>query len=163
MVKHGSASVRKDTPHSNSTDPSQNPNLSRSIRRRAFRIINNQAIDSKTRGMLRYALGINDPWTPSLVRRAEAREVFGDTFSLTGALDQTIDERLEALTGLICRPGNEPDTKSGALLLLMSTIQDSNCPKELANTAKLLAFMRCCELNLCGMVANKWRWLRKSP
>jgi hypothetical protein len=59
---------------------------------------------------------------------------------------------LEALTDLICRVGNEPDIKSGALLLLMSTIENSSLPKSLATTTKYLAFMRCCELNAGGMV-----------
>jgi hypothetical protein len=174
MAKHGSASVRKEILHANnhlttqsvktksvteSGEPVPNAALSRSTRRRALRIINNSAIDPSTRGFIRYALGINDPWTPSLVRRAEAGEIFGEGFSLRGSgerevlqLDQKLDQRLEALTGLICRVGNEPDIKSGALLLLMSTIENSSRPKSLATTTKYLAFMRCCELNVGGMV-----------
>jgi len=34
----------------------------------------------------------------------------------------------------------------------MSTIENSAHPKAVANHAKHLAFSRCCELNLCGMV-----------
>jgi hypothetical protein len=34
----------------------------------------------------------------------------------------------------------------------MSSIEDSAYPKSLANTAKYLAFARCAELNLYGMV-----------
>lgn len=70
-------------------------------------------------------------------------------------MDQPIDERLEALIDLICRPGNEPDTKSGALLLLMSTLENSSQPKSLATTAKYLAFMHCCELNVSGIVDSQ--------
>jgi hypothetical protein len=53
---------------------------------------------------------------------------------------------------MICRDGNEPETKSAALLVLMASIEDSAYPKSLANTAKHLAFARCGELNLDGMV-----------
>jgi hypothetical protein len=152
MTKHGSASLRQETPHANNDQTTQST-LSRSIRKRALRIINNNAIDPTTRGFIRYALGINDPWTPSLVRRAESGEIFAEDFSLRASSeDQEIDERLEALTDLICRPGNEPDTKSGALLLLMSTLENSSQPKSLATTAKYLAFMHCCEFSVGGIV-----------
>lgn len=53
---------------------------------------------------------------------------------------------------MICRAGDEAETKSAALLVLMSTIEDSTHPKSLASTAKHLAFARCGELNLYGMV-----------
>jgi hypothetical protein len=42
--------------------------------------------------------------------------------------------------------------KSAALLVLMSTLENSQHPKALANTAKHVAFTRCGELNLYGMV-----------
>jgi hypothetical protein len=166
MTDHGSASTRKDA---HLTDPQPNQPLSRALRQRAMRIINNNAIDPGTRAFIRYALDTNDPWTPGLVRRAESGEVFDENFNLTrredepvkelsieyeaeSQLDQTIDEKLEALTDLICRPGNEPDIKSGALLLLMATLESSALPKTLATTTKNFAFLRCCELNLFGMV-----------
>src|SRR5215203_7188812 len=50
------------------------------------------------------------------------------------------------------RAGDEPETKSAALLLLMATIESSTDPKALASTAKHRAFTRCGELNLYGMV-----------
>ena len=53
---------------------------------------------------------------------------------------------------MICRAGDEPETKSAALLVLMATVENSSHPKALANTAKHLAFSRCSELNLYGMV-----------
>ena len=59
------------------------------------------------------------------------------------------EEKIEALTDLICRAGDEP---SAALLVLLSTLENSTHPKALANTAKHLAFTRCGELNLYGMV-----------
>jgi len=52
----------------------------------------------------------------------------------------------------VTRTGDEPETKSAALLVLMATSENSTHPKVLANTAKHLAFTRCSELNLFGMV-----------
>ena len=57
-----------------------------------------------------------------------------------------------ALAEMICRAGDEPATKSAALLVLMAALEHSNHPKVLANTAKHLAFTRCGELNFCDMV-----------
>jgi hypothetical protein len=59
------------------------------------------------------------------------------------------EEKIEALTDLICRAGDEP---SAALLVLLATLENSTHPKALANTAKHLAFTRCGELSLYGMV-----------
>ncbi len=53
---------------------------------------------------------------------------------------------------MICRGGDEPDTKLAALLVLMATLENSTHPKALANAAKHLAFTRCGELNVYGMV-----------
>ena len=61
-------------------------------------------------------------------------------------------EKIEALAEMICRDGDEPDTKSAALRVLMATLEDSPHPKALANTAKHLAFNHRAERNLCGIV-----------
>jgi hypothetical protein len=53
---------------------------------------------------------------------------------------------------MICRAGDEPETKSAALLVLMATLENSKHPKALANSAKHLALTRCSELNLYGLV-----------
>ena len=68
-------------------------------------------------------------------------------------------DKIEALAEMICRGGNEPDTKSAALLVLMAAFENSKHPKALANTAKHLAFSRCAERNLCGMVDAEIRVL----
>ena len=65
--------------------------------------------------------------------------------------DFEVDE-IEALAEMICRGGDEPDTKSAALLVLMATLEDSAHPKALANTAKHLAFNHCAARNLYGIV-----------
>ena len=68
-------------------------------------------------------------------------------------------EKVEALADLIYRGGDEPDTKSAALLVLMAAFENSAHPKALANTAKHLAFNHCAERNLCGMVDAETRIL----
>ena len=106
--------------------------------------------------MIRYALEINDPLLAELVRRVDAGESIVDAnFSempVTIFEDDLSETKIEALTELICRAGDEPEIKSAALLVLMTTIENSEHPKVLANTAKHLAFTRCAELNLCGIV-----------
>jgi hypothetical protein len=56
---------------------------------------------------------------------------------------------VEALTEIICGAGEKA---SAALLVLMSMLQNSTEPTVLAHTAKHLAFTRCGELNVNGMV-----------
>ena len=51
---------------------------------------------------------------------------------------------------MICRGGDEPGTKSAALVVLIAPLEDSNHPKALAKAAKHIAFTRCGELNLNG-------------
>ena len=87
---------------------------------------------------------INDPELPELIRCADNGESI-----LDNVYHATTEEKIEALTDLICRAGEEP---AGALLVLLSTLENSGHPKALANTAKHLAFTRCGELNLHGMV-----------
>jgi len=50
------------------------------------------------------------------------------------------------------RAGDEAGTKSAALLVLMSTLENASHPKALANLAKHFAFTRCGELNFNGVV-----------
>jgi hypothetical protein len=99
-------------------------------------------------------LETNDPWLDELVRRVDAGEPILDdvpSASDTSGGD-SIEQRVEALTAIICRAGDEPATKSAALLVLMSILENAQHPKALANMAKHLAFTRCGELNLNGMV-----------
>jgi hypothetical protein len=94
--------------------------------------------------IIRYGLEINDPWLPELVRGVDAGESIIENLYVHSS-----EEKIEALTDLICRAGDEP---SAALLVLLSTLENSSHPKALANTAKHLTFTRCGELNVCGMV-----------
>ena len=59
------------------------------------------------------------------------------------------EERIAALAEIICCAGEE---SAAALFVLMGTLQHSPDPKGIANTVKHLAFTRCGELNVDGMV-----------
>lgn len=63
-----------------------------------------------------------------------------------------IEEKVTGLAEMICRAGDEPSTKSAALLVLMAALEHATHPRALANTAKHLAFTRCGELNFSSMV-----------
>lgn len=69
--------------------------------------------------------------------------------STTSNIEQTSGEKIEALTEMICRAGEEP---SAALFVLMATLENSTDPKALSNLAKHLAFTRCGEFNVYGIV-----------
>jgi hypothetical protein len=61
-------------------------------------------------------------------------------------------EKLERLAEIICQADAQPETRSGALLVLMSTLENSTQPKVLANHVKHIAFTRCGKLNCFGVV-----------
>ena len=64
MATHSSATVREETPHV----------INNSAKRRAQSLIYDKSIDVQTRGLIRYALEINDPWLAEIVRRIDAGE-----------------------------------------------------------------------------------------
>ena len=154
MASHSSATVREHTPHANRI--SRTNTIVNALKRRAEAVLNDKSNDPQSRAIIRYALEVNDPWLARLVRRADAGEAIVDTFDFDETSetynDDSNDEKIEALTEIICRAGDEPETKSAALLVLMAKVENSAHPKALANTAKHLAFTRCGELNLYGMV-----------
>jgi hypothetical protein len=154
MANHSSANVREHTPHSNRT--SRTNTIVNALKRRAQAVLNDKSIDPQSRAIIRYAMEINDPWLARLVRRADAGEAVVDTLDFEETPDTNKDdlneEKIEALTEIICRAGDEPETKTAALLVLMATVENSSHPKALANTAKHLAFTRCGQFNLYGMI-----------
>ncbi len=168
MANHNSAVERGETPHTKPTDTNStkqfgshtNRRISMVHRRRAESVLNDRSVDPDSRAIIRYALDINDPWLAELVQRATAGERLAETvdFSQEPQVKNDDDfevEKIEALTEMICRGGDEPGTKSAALLALMAALENSPNPKALANTAKHLAFNHCSERNLCA-----W-WTRK--
>lgn len=148
MSTHSSASMR-ETPHVNQT--SRTNTIVNALKQRAQAVLNDRSIDPESRAIIRYALETNDPWLAELVRQADDGETVVDSVGFVKT-SSTDEERLAALAELICRAGDEAGTKSAALLVLMSTLENASHPKALANLAKQFAFTRCVELNLNGMV-----------
>ena len=167
MVSHSSATTRQETRHT-----TQTPHVNRTTRtatiidalkRRAESVLNDTSIDAQSRAVIRYALHTNDPWLAKLVRRADAREPIVDAggtivdandLSETPSADEDdpSQDKIEALAEIICREGDGAGTRSAALLVLMATLENARHPKALANVAKHIAFTRCGELNLNGIV-----------
>ena len=153
MASHSSATTR-ETPHVNRK--SRTNTIVNALKRRAQAVLNDRSIDAQSRAIIRYALEINDPWLARLVRRADAGEPIMDTIDFVetpanNENDATVD-KIEVLAQIICRAGDEAPMKSAALLVLMSTLENETHPKALANMAKHVAFTRCGEWNLNGMV-----------
>jgi hypothetical protein len=148
MANYSSATVR-ETPHVNQTSGTNT--IVNALKQRAQAVLNDRSIDPESRAIIRYALEINDPWLAELVRRADAGEpVVNEAGFLTSS--STDEEKIAALAEMICRAGDEAGTKSAALLVLMSTLENASHPKALANLVKHFAFTRCGELNFNGMV-----------
>ncbi|HEX6716103.1 MAG TPA: hypothetical protein VF088_03290 [Pyrinomonadaceae bacterium] len=139
MTIHSSARAREQAPHVNRT--TRTATIINALKERAQAVLNDKSIDPESRAIIRYALETNDPWLAQLVRRAEAGKIESN--------EEDSSEKIEALAEIICRAGDE---SAAALFVLMGTLQDSTEPKVIANTAKHLAFTRCGELNVYGMV-----------
>lgn len=167
MASHSSATTREQASHTTETPhvtpTTRTTTIVNALKRRAQSVLNDRSIDPQSRAIICYALEINDPWLAELVRRADAGESVVDTgesvvdtidFLQTPATsaDDSSGDKIEALTEMICRAGDEAGTKSAALLILMATLENATHPKALANLAKHVAFTRCGELNLNGMV-----------
>jgi hypothetical protein len=149
MSTHSSrAPERQATPHATKNT------ISDAVKRRAQSLINDRTIDESDRAFIRYALATNDASGLSeLVRRADAGEPVIDESCVLEADDEvSTEEKLERLAAMICDVGSQPETRSAALLVLMSTLEISSEPKVLANLVKHIAFTRCGELNCFGMV-----------
>ena len=148
MANHGSASMREEAPHVTETTQIT---ISNALRRRAQAVINDTSIDPQWRNIVRYALEINDPLLPDLVRRADAGETIID-FSETSETNEVVSDRekIDALTEIICAVGGAK--AAGAVFVLMGTVANSMEPEALAHAAKHFAFTHCGELNLFGMV-----------
>ena len=154
MANHSSATARSEAPHATETDSTRT--ISDALKRRAQSVINDRSIDAENRALIRYGLETNDPILAELVRRADAGESIVDALPdaeiAETKAENFSEEKVEALAEIICQAGDEPETKSAALLVLMGAIEHSNDPKLLANSAKHFAFSRCGEFNLYGMV-----------
>ena len=151
MTSHSSATARQETSHINLT--TRTNTVVNALKRRAQAVLTDTSIDPKSRAIIRYALETNDPWLAELVRRADAGEdVIDNLQSIETNEDDVGEEKIAALAEMICRAGDEPETKSAALLVLMAALEHATHPKALANTAKHVAFTHCGEWNFGGMV-----------
>ena len=153
MSMHSSsAPERGATPHA--TNSTTNNTISDAVRRRAHALINDRTFDASERVWIRYALETNDAaGLAELVRRADAGEpIIDDSHLLETTEEVSTEEKLERLAEMICHAGGQPQTRAAALLVLMSTLENSTNPKVLANHVKHVAFTRCGELNCYGMV-----------
>ena len=148
MVTNSSATAHEDTPHTNNSTTSI---ITEALKRRARAVINDKSIDADARAVIRYSLEIDDPWLADLVRRVDAGETIIDElgFLQISTNEVSVEEKIEALTEMICQAGDEPPA---ALLVLMSLLEDAPHPKALANAVKHVAFTHCGRLNLYGMV-----------
>src|SRR5205085_1809822 len=153
MTVHTRATQREETSHTINSTTTKTLNLNRAagkivskaLKRRAQSLINNTFIDATTRTIIRYALEINDVSLSELVRRVDAGEIIVDGMNLLLTGETTggdWQEKIEALSEIICRSGDEPETKSAALLVLMGTLENCAHPKALANAVKHMAFGR---------------------
>lgn len=151
MASHSSATVREQTPHVSRT--TRTNTIITALKRRAQSVLNDESIDAQSRAIIRYALETNDPWLAELVRRADdGEEVIENLQSIETDEDDKGEEKIAALAEIICRVGDEPATKSAALLVLMAALESATHPRAFANKVKHLAFTRCGELNFSGMV-----------
>jgi len=148
MASNSSATAHEDTPHTNNSTTNI---INEALKRRAWAVIEDKSIDADARAVIRYSLEINDPWLADLVRRVDAGEAIIDElgFLQISTNEVSVEEKIEALTKMICRVGDEP---AAALLVLMSLLEDAPHPKALANAVKHVAFTHCSRLNLYGMV-----------
>ena len=174
MLNHSSASVREQSPHANehvsqptnpangtgpkSSDIGPRPNNVDALKRRAEAIVNDKSIEPDSRKIISYALLIDDPWLPELVRNLGAGENIAEPFEYPRAVAVVEDiaraetcneEKVEELAEIICRAN---DRCAAALVVLMRTLEKSIDAKPLVNKAKHFAFARCAEANLLGMV-----------
>jgi len=152
MASHSSGSTREQAPHSITNNTLKlNPNND-DVRRRAWSLIRDKSIDEDSRSLFGYALEIEDPRLAELVQQAEAGESVMVNIVATDTDDNEATERkVGVLAEMICQ-AHDPGTRSAALLVLMSALEDADDPKSLARNAKHYAFTRCGEMNIYGMV-----------
>lgn len=149
MSTHTSATAREEAPHE--TETTATP-ISDALRRHAELVINDTSIDPQWRTIIRYALELNDPGIADLLGRAMADEDIVDTFESLQTPDEDAGDstgKIDTLADIICRSGED---STAALFVMMGTIAESVDVKHLANHVKHLAFSRCAEQNLYGLV-----------
>ena len=146
MASHSSATAHEHTLHTINSVTNNSLNqlaIRDALRRRAASVVRDKSIDGSSRAIIRYALKINDPMLAELVQQVEDGESIGDNIS--GAVtqeDDLLERKIDALTEIICRPGEDHGVRTAAFLVLMASVENSEDARALANTAKHFAFFR---------------------
>ena len=152
MASHSSASVREQAPHSITNNILKLNSNNDDVRQRAWSLLRDKSLDESSRSLIGYALEIDDPMLSELVRRAEAGENVVENISATNKPEDDLNGRkVDTLAEMICQ-AHDPGIRAAALLVLMSAMENADDPKSLAKNVKRYAFIRCGEMNLCGMV-----------
>src|SRR5690349_15781893 len=145
MLKDSSASVRDQSPHANdhliqTTNPATNvadcrPSNVDGLKRRAQAVVNDKSIDPDSRAIISYALQIDDPWLPELVRSVDAGENIAEPFGYSPAaavvedpfrMETCNEEKVEELAEIICGAN---DRCAAALVVLMRILEKSTHAK----------------------------------
>jgi hypothetical protein len=136
MLNHSSATYLAETPHVNQTTRT-------ALKRRAESVLNDKSIDAQSRAVIRYALEINDPWLADLVRHVDAGEAVVDMdfseFS-EDSEDGSTEQKIEALVELICRAGDEPETKISRVARAYGDARKCNPSKSTCKRGEALCF-----------------------
>lgn len=152
MTTHGSATTR-ETPHANRK--SRTNTIVNALKERAQAVLNDRSIDPRSRTIIRQALETNDPWLARLVQAQIDEDIIEAVESELPKVigkDDSSRKKIEALADMICNGGEEA---AAALFVLMEALQTSSEPKALAHVVKHLAFTRCGELNVFGIVDSQ--------
>jgi hypothetical protein len=155
MTMHSSsARAREATPHARQTTKAAR--IITALKQRVLTILNDPSIPQENRALLRYALEINDPSLARMVAKMEGEQTHDDELyqrqSVESNHDEPSENKIEILVDLICRPGDEPETKSAALVVLLSTLERAEEPAAVANSIKHVALAHCEELTFDDMV-----------
>jgi hypothetical protein len=151
MASHSSATAREQEPHS-ITNNILKLNSNNDVRQRAWSLLRDKSLDEGSRSLIGYALEIDDPMLPELVRRAEDGESVVDNIVATNKPEHgPTEQRVDILAEMICQ-AHDPGIRAAALLVLMSALENADDPKSLAKNVKQYAFSRCGEMNVCGIV-----------
>lgn len=160
MSTDSSAPAREEKPHATGT--TNTADVINTLKARTQSILNDPSIPHQNRALLRYALEVNDPWLANLVGHIEAEEKLSHESTRLRTFKTSEEEeadpaesKIETLVDLICRPGDEPETRATALVVLMSALEKAIDPEETAKTAKHFAFAHYGDLTFDEMVEAK--------
>jgi len=150
MANDSSATAR-ETPHGNK-NIRPNTKIVQMSQTKSTNILKRQIDRSAERAIIRYALEINDPWLASNLcpcRRAKRLSIRSTSRKRPrNEHNDSNEERIEVLTELICRAGDERKPKSGRLLVLRRQMKTRRHSKSTRERVKPPAFTRCGELTL---------------